>query len=180
MKKGDPTDIDNFRGISLLNLPGKVFVILLKHRLQYWAEPLLMEAQCGFGKGRSCNDAIVSLNSLCQLMGRTSNELHACFIDLSTAYDSIDRPLAWELYHSLGFPPKLLQLIQDLHTDTTCALQADKDKKGSWFQVSTGFKQGDVNAPSLFKIFQDSIRRYIESKADQLGFNLAYHYEKET
>ena len=172
-KKGDPTDIDNYRGISLLSLPGKVFAIVLKHRLKRWAEGLLLEGQCGFRKGRSCNDAIFSLNGLCELTSKTGNELHACFIDLSKAYDSVDRPLAWELFDSLGFPPKMLQLIKDLHDNTTCAMQADKERQGSWFQVSTGFKQGDVNAPLFFNIFLDSICRYIESIVGELGFNLA-------
>ena len=176
-KKGDPTNIDNYRGISLLSLPGKVFAILLKNRLQRWAEGLLLEAQCGFRKGRSCNDAIYSLNGLCELTRKTGNELHACFIDLSKAYDSVDRPLAWELFESMGFPPKMLQLIKQLHHNTTCAMQADKDKQGSWFQVSTGFKQGDVNAPLFFNIFLDNICRYIEARAGELGFSLAYNID---
>ena len=169
--------IDNYRGIRLLSLPGKVFAIVLKHKIQNWAKGLLLEGQCGFRKGRSCNDAIFSLNGLAELTHKTGNELHACFIDLSKAYDSVDRPLAWELFGSMGFPPKMLQLIKDLHTNTTCAMQADKDKQGSWFQVSTGFKQGDVNAPLFFNILLDSICRYIESKADELGFSLAYNID---
>ena len=44
-KKGELTNIDNNRGISLLSLPGKVFAILLKKRLQTWAEAMLMEEQ---------------------------------------------------------------------------------------------------------------------------------------
>ena len=36
-KKGDPTNSDNYRGMSLLSLPGKVFAIVLKNRLQKWA-----------------------------------------------------------------------------------------------------------------------------------------------
>ena len=47
-KKGDPTNIDYYRGISLLSLPGKVFAIVLKNRLQKWDDGLLMEGQCGF------------------------------------------------------------------------------------------------------------------------------------
>ena len=31
------------------------------------------------------------------------NDLPTCFIDLSKAYDSVDRPLARELFSSLGF-----------------------------------------------------------------------------
>ena len=145
-KKGDPINIDNYRGISLLRIPGKVFAIVLKNRLEKWADGLLMEGQCGFRKGRSCNDAIFSLKGLCELTGKT-------------AYDSIDRPLAWELLSSLGFPPKMLQVIKDLHDNTMCAMQADKGRQGSWFQVSTGFKQGDVNAPLFFNVFLDSICR---------------------
>ena len=33
-KTGDSTNIDNYRGIILLSLPGKVFAILLIHDLQ--------------------------------------------------------------------------------------------------------------------------------------------------
>ena len=134
---------------------------------------MLMEGQCGFRKGRSCNDAIFSLNGLCELTSRTGNELHACFIDLSKAYDSVDRSLAWELFTCLDFPPKMLQLIKDLHDNTTCALQADRGRQDSWFQVSTGFKQGDGNAPLLFNIFLDSICRYVEATAGELGLTLA-------
>ena len=102
-KKGDPTNIDNYRCTSLLSLPGKVFAIVLENILQKWADGLLMEGQCGFRKGRSCNDEMFSLKGLCELIGRTGNDLHTCFIDLSKAYDSVDMPLAWELFSSLGF-----------------------------------------------------------------------------
>ena len=33
-KKGGPTNIDNYRGISLLSLPGNVCAVVLKNRLQ--------------------------------------------------------------------------------------------------------------------------------------------------
>ena len=141
LKKGVLTNIDNNRGISLLRLPGNVFAIVLKNRLQKWADAMLMEGQCGFREGRSCNDALFCLNSLCELTGGTSNEFYASFIDPSKAYGSVDRPLAWELFTSLGFPSKMLQLIKGLYDNTICAMQAHKDKHDSCFQVSTGFKQ---------------------------------------
>ena len=84
---------------------------------------------------RSCNDAIFSLNGLSELTKKTGNKLHACFIDLSKAYDSVDRPLAWELFGSMGFPSKMLQLIKDLHNNITCAMQAVFDRFG-WCNVA--------------------------------------------
>ena len=68
-------------------------------------------------------------------------------------------------------------LIKDLHDNTMCAMQAEKGRQGSWFQVSTGFKQGNVNAPLFFNVFLDSICRYIESKAGELGLRLPYNID---
>ena len=77
----------------------------------------------------------------------------------------------------MGHPPRVLQVIQDLHRDTRCALQADKDEQGRWSQVFTGFKQGDVNAFLILSILLDSVYIYTETKADQLGFNLPYNID---
>ena len=65
-----------------------------------------MKGQCRFRKGRSRNDAIFSLKGLCKLTGMAGNKVHSCFIDLSNAYDSVDRLLARKLFSSLGFPPR--------------------------------------------------------------------------
>ena len=54
-------------------------------------------------KGLFCNDAIFSREDPCEHTGKAGNELHIRFIDLSKAYDSVKRPLAWELFSSVGF-----------------------------------------------------------------------------
>ena len=98
-KKGDPTDMNVYRGISLLSLPGKIFAILLKKRLQTWAEAILMEEQCGFRRGRSCNIPFSAfLKSLCELTNKAGHNIHTCFIDMSKAYHFVDRHSAWELF----------------------------------------------------------------------------------
>jgi len=50
-KKGDLTKWNNWRGISLLDIMGKLFGKVLQRRLQELAEGLL---QCGFHSGRGC------------------------------------------------------------------------------------------------------------------------------
>ena len=69
-----------------------------------------------------------------------------------------------------GFPPKMLQLAKKLHDNTTCAIGADKGGQGSWFQVSTAFNRGNVNAPLSFTACLESIRSYIAAKTgERLG-----------
>ena len=47
-KKGDLQHCDNWRGISLLDVVGKVFARVIQERLQVIAESLLPESQCWF------------------------------------------------------------------------------------------------------------------------------------
>ncbi|VDP49667.1 unnamed protein product [Schistosoma curassoni] len=55
-KKGDLSKCENYRGITLLSLPGKVFNRVLLNRLKDAVDVQLREQQAGFRKDRSCTD----------------------------------------------------------------------------------------------------------------------------
>ena len=63
-KKGDLCNCDNWRGIVLLDVVGKVVATILQERLQALAEQELPESQCDFRKGRSCTDMIFVVRQL--------------------------------------------------------------------------------------------------------------------
>ena len=50
-KKGNLQSCDNWRGISLLDVVGKVLGRIIQDRLQVIVEVLLADSQCGFWKG---------------------------------------------------------------------------------------------------------------------------------
>ena len=54
-RKGNLKCCDNWRGISLLEVLGKVVARGVQNRLQKLAEKLLPESQYGFRKGRGCD-----------------------------------------------------------------------------------------------------------------------------
>ena len=47
-KKGDTTKCDNWQGIALLEVVGKVDARIVQRKLQDLAEVVLPESQCGF------------------------------------------------------------------------------------------------------------------------------------
>ena len=57
-KKGDLSSCDNWRGISLLDVGGKLFTKIIQQRLHTVAESVLPDTQCGFRSGRGCVDII--------------------------------------------------------------------------------------------------------------------------
>jgi len=159
-KKHDMSIPDNFRGITLLSVPGKVFAYVLLGRLQGWAEHQLLECQCGFRPGRGCGDALFVIRGILERAWEANVPLYICFIDLAKAYDSVDRETAWKVLECKGVSPKLVQMLRGLHSDTTCVVRAF-DGTSEPFQIHTGFKQGCVLAPTLFNIFIDTIARQI-------------------
>ena len=77
-KKGDLLLCDNWRGISLLDVAGKVFARILQERLQVIAERVLPESQCGFRKGRGCIDMIFTARQLVEKSREHDTPLFLC------------------------------------------------------------------------------------------------------
>ena len=90
-KKGAYDVCDNFRGIALLSVPGKVFCQVIQNRLKEKANRALRENQCGFRKGRGCTDHLFSLRILMEKAREFHAPLYMCFVDLKKAYDSVNR-----------------------------------------------------------------------------------------
>ena len=62
--KGDRGDCNNYRGISLLNIVGKLFTKDVLMTLQVLAKRIYPESQCGFKAKRATIDMIFSLRQL--------------------------------------------------------------------------------------------------------------------
>ena len=57
-KKGDRRVCSNYRGITLLSHPGKVYSGVLERRVRRIVEPRIQEEQCGFRPGRGTVDQL--------------------------------------------------------------------------------------------------------------------------
>ena len=81
-KKGDLQHCDNWRGISLLDVVGKLFARVIQEHLQVIAEKVLPESQCGFRKGRGCCDMIFVAWQLLEKAREHQDFLFTLFVDL--------------------------------------------------------------------------------------------------
>ena len=157
-KKGDSTDCGNYRGISLLSIPGKVYALTLLNRLRVEMDALVMEEQAGFRAGRSTMDGISTLTNILNNAFEFDVPTHACFIDLRKAYDTVNRPAMWRILQKTNLSKKTQRLLQDLHTGTRACVKA-YGEQSDFFEVNRGVRQGCVLAPALFNIFLDHVVR---------------------
>ena len=122
-KKGDLSFCNNNRGITLLDIAGKVFSTILLMRVKEEVDIRMRENQAGFRKGRSCSDQIFSLN---QVIEKCLDQQLPClinFIDFKAAFDSVHRPSLWEILKIYGIPSKIFNLVKNSYRETTCAVR---------------------------------------------------------
>ena len=79
--------------------------------------------------------------------------LYVCFIDLTNAYDSVDRTLLWTVLARFGVPQNMISVIRQFHDGMRACVRLDDRVRSWWFAVEQGLRQGCVLAPLLFNIF---------------------------
>ncbi|XP_063591296.1 uncharacterized protein LOC134768397 [Penaeus indicus] len=102
--KGNRSVCNNYRGISLLSIVGKVFARILLTRLQTLAARVCPESQCGFRAGRSTTDMIFSVRQLQEKCREQGRPLYLAFIDLSKGFDFVSKKGLFRLLEKIGCP----------------------------------------------------------------------------
>ncbi|BHF85638.1 hypothetical protein SprV_1002880900 [Sparganum proliferum] len=103
--KGNRQVCDNHRGIFLLNIAGKIVARILLNRLNNHLEQgLLPESQCGFRRYRGTTDMIYAARQLQEKCQEMRTDLYSIFVDLTKAFDTVNREGMWKIIQKLGCP----------------------------------------------------------------------------
>ena len=174
-KKGNLRCCDNWRGICLLDVIGKVFARIVKERLQVIAERILPDSQCGFRKKRGCVDMIFVARQLIEKVREHDDHLFVLFVDLQKAYDSVPRIAMWKVLEKYGTPPKLLSVVRSFHEGMQAEVQSGSAVSEK-FEVKNGLRQGCPIAPTLFSIFFCAMVTNWRDKCPEAGVNVLYKH----
>ena len=151
--KGSRTDCGNYRGISLLSIAGKILArVILNRLIASVSEQNLPETQCGFRPNRSTVDMIFTVRQVQEKCLEQNMDLFAVFIDLTKAFDTVNREALWIILQKLGCPERFVNIIRQFHDNMTGQVLCDGEVSES-FEICNGVKQGCVLAPVLFNLF---------------------------
>ena len=168
-KKGDREDPGNYRGITLLNVVGKLYSRVINNRLLKHLElnHMLHEGQGGFRLGRSCIDNIFSLNELIQGRIREGKSTLAFFLDVKKAYDTVWRDgLRYKMWE-MGIKGKVWRVVRSLYANNRSCVCLE-GKSSEFFSINQGVAQCCTLSPTLFLIYINGLLNEIE-KCPELG-----------
>jgi exonuclease III len=150
-KKGDKSDPDNYRKITINVVMGKIFDSILNSRLYFKNEVLDLDDSCQFGF-TPVTDCVFILDTIIRYQKLKHKPLYLCFIDFTKAFDYINRNA---LYHKLicqKIGHKMLNIIMSMF-DKAKARVNHSGNVGNTIDSKCGVLQGGVLSPKLFNEF---------------------------
>ena len=157
-KKGDLSRCDNYRGITLLSVPGKILNRIILERMKGKVDQTLREQQAGFRQDRSCTDQIATLRIIVEQSIEWNSSLYINFVDYEKAFDSVDRETLWKVLRHYGVPKKLVNMIKNSYEGMSCRVIHEGQLTKN-FEVRTGVRQGCLLSPFLFILVIDWVMK---------------------
>ena len=164
-KKGNLCCCGNWRGITLLSVPGKVLCLILLERLKIGLDSLIRNEQAGFRPGRSCCDQIFTLRNIIEQCIEYQNSICLNFVDFKKAFDSIHRDTLWKILKAYGVPDMFINTFRRLYEGCAYCVKTEEGNT-EFFRVDTGVRQGCILSPMLFILTIDYVMRKSMNKPD--------------
>ena len=164
-KKGNRMECSNYRGISLLSVPGKVYASIIEKRIRNLTEGKLGENQAGFRPNRGCQDQIFALRQIIEKSWEYNKDLYLGFVDLEKAYDKVPRHTMFRTLQLYGINGYLLRAVQSIYNNPKSAVRVE-GSTGRWFEVKLGVRQGCTLSPLLIIIYMDHLLKNCKLTSD--------------
>ena len=161
-KRGDRTNIENYRPISLLPIFSKILEKLIQKRLQQFLlkHKIITDQQHGFIPKKSTTTAAYSLiNTILEGLNNKQYIL-GIFCDLTKAFDLVNHEMLLIKLEHYGIRGIALQLIRSYLQDRKQSVEITQMVNGNssrhnskYRNVSQGVPQGSILGPLLFLLY---------------------------
>jgi hypothetical protein len=158
-KGNSPSDLKDFRPISLCNVIYKIISKCLVNRLRPTLDDIISPEQSAFVPGRLITEnAIIAFECIHAIQRGTWDREEFCAykLDLSKAYDRVDWGFLKSLLVKLGFQSKWVQWIMTCVSSVRYTVRFNGVSLAP-FAPSRGLRQGDLLSPYIFLLVDDGL-----------------------
>lgn len=167
-KKGDPTDIGNWRPISLCCSMYKLYTGCLASRLTAWITSynILSPCQKGFMPFDGVFEHQYILKTRLQRARRPGGNLCIGQIDLTNAFGSIPHGAISEALRSAGAGSQFIQAVESLYLNSSTEFISGTGITEE-IEINAGVRQGCPISGILFNIVIDPIIRILQGESEK-------------
>ena len=151
-KKGDLSNIKNWRPISLLNCFYKIISRVITARLRKFMDKMTPICQKGYSSSRYCQEVLISVIEGIEKCKMNRKKGAIISLDIKKAFDSLSHNFLQGVYDFFNIGPKLKKWITLLSTKRKACIIVGGNKTTEFFDLERGNSQGDTISPFLFNL----------------------------
>jgi hypothetical protein len=166
-KKGDPTLLQNWRPIALVNVLFKLWTGVITTLLSDYCEQnkILHQTQEGFRRTKNTMNQLTRVITMLEDANLTNKQLHMLYIDFENAFGSTDHQKLIYTLQRLGIPQYMIQVIKTIYvgegpnpitTNIRLPMGPTPD-----IEIRRGNIQGDTLSPLLFLLYIEPLLRWL-------------------
>uniref|UniRef100_A0A914Z1M2 Reverse transcriptase domain-containing protein n=1 Tax=Panagrolaimus superbus TaxID=310955 RepID=A0A914Z1M2_9BILA len=178
-KKGDASDIKNWRPIALSNTLSKLYASTIAKRIQSWAirNKVISSSQKGFMPFEGCLEHSFEIQTIIQHAKRNRKEAVIAWLDLYNAFGNLPHSSLFQTLEMAGLASETIKEIKLLYAkcETTIRLPSGPSES---ILIESGVKQGCPLSPILFNIAMEPLIRAIENGKAGYTINKVQHSSK--
>ncbi|XP_033998587.1 uncharacterized protein LOC117492420 [Trematomus bernacchii] len=118
-KKGDRTEIGNWRPLTMLCVDYKLFIKLLAARMSLFLEELIHPDQACAVPGRKITDSLLLIRDTICFARDRNFQLVVLNLDFEKAFDRLSHQYLFQVLKQMGFPKRFIDWVALLYRGTT-------------------------------------------------------------
>jgi hypothetical protein len=154
--------VANIRPLTLSNCSRKLLSMITLKRIQTKLDDYTGSTQCAYKRGRSCGDIIWSQRMLISVVLRKEWSYHRMSIDMSSAFDTIDRETVLNVLKDAECTDDEIRMVRLLLSNTLLKIKVNNSLSLE-FQSTTGAFQGDALSGNLFTVVEAAALIHLRS-----------------
>jgi hypothetical protein len=161
-KKGDCSDINKWRPISLLSCLYKVISRAINNRLKLVVNRFTTRAQKGFTQHRYIQEVLINVIETinhCKVNGINGAVIS---IDQSKAFDTISHKYVSEVFRFFGFGPNFINMMETIGTGRTATILFEDGTYSREIELGRCRPQGDGPSPIQYNMGESILLMKIE------------------
>ena len=158
--RGNASDINNYRGITISPMLSKVFEHVLKTLFSHHLAT--SSYQFGFKEKSSTSHSLFSLRETINYYIDHGSRVYSSFLDASKAFDRVVHSGLFLKLIERNTPKRLLDILISWYDGLRCRVKWD-GHHGNWFSISAGVRQGGVLSPDLYNIYVDGLIHLLQA-----------------
>jgi hypothetical protein len=157
-KKNDPALPENYRPISLANTVLKLYTQLLSNRILSWSarNHIISDYQAAYKWNSGCADHVFVLTAALQYNIHKGRPIHALFVDMSQAFDTINHERLWIKLNKQGLSTKVINTLKAIYSRANARVRTNYDISGA-FKIEKGVLQGETVSPILWNMYLEDL-----------------------